>query len=227
MKDRYLRPLAQLVALIALPIMGRSQALQQAGTLVITGSTERAPLVQINGKSYIDIESLARMTHGSISFQTNQTLLTLRPTPAEMPQSPTPQDKPPIPGFSEEFRKAAIEEMTVVREWRIAIRNAVQTNNRVTDDWVSGFRMSADSKLELAAAAATTEPDHKAVDLLRNEFNNMRQLSDYFLALHKSASYTSPDSFDNNPLDQKILSCARSLASMAATNQFQDDLSCH
>ena len=117
--------------------------------------------------------------------------------------------------------------MTVIREWRIAIVNAVQTNSPVTEDWVSSFRRSADSKLALASAAATTESDRKAVDLLRNEFNNMQQLSDHFLALRKSASYTSPDSFDNNPLDQKILSCARSLASMAAANQFQDDTACH
>jgi hypothetical protein len=28
-------------------------------------------------------------------------------------------------------------------------------------------------------------------------------------------------------LDQKILSCARGLASMAATKQFQDEATCH
>jgi hypothetical protein len=222
MRYRCLRPLVQLVVLIALPIMGTSQTLQQGGTLVIAGSPDRAPLVRINGKSYIDIESLARITHGAISFQGNETVLTLHPSSADMPQ-----DKPPKQGFSEGFLKAGIEEMTVIREWRITIVNAVQTNTPVTEDWVSSFRRSAESKLALASASAATESDRKVVDLLRNEFNNMQQLSDHFLALRKSASYTSPDSFDNNPLDQKILSCARSLASMAAMNQFQDDMSCH
>jgi hypothetical protein len=52
-------------------------------------------------------------------------------------------------------------------------------------------------------------------------------MSDQFLAMHANSSYSAPDSFDNNSMDQKILSCARGLASMAATKQFQDEASCH
>jgi hypothetical protein len=92
---------------------------------------------------------------------------------------------------------------------------------------VGGLRRSADAKLQLAIAAATTEPDQKAVELLRNEFTNMQQMSDQFLAMHAKANNIAPDSFDNNPLDQKILGCARALASMAATKQFQDEPLCH
>jgi hypothetical protein len=223
---RRLRPWIQLAALLAFPILGRSQAPQPSSSLVIAGSSEHAPLVTINGKSYIDIESLARITHASISFQTNQIVLSLPGSSTDRPQPQARQDTTAKQGFSEEFVKAGIEEMTVIREWRIAIVNAVQTNNPVTDDWVSGFRRSADSKLTLASAVARTPSDHKGVELLKNEFNNMRQLSDHFLSLHKSASYISPDSFDNNPLDQKILTCARSLAAMAAANEYQDDTAC-
>ncbi len=109
--------------------------------------------------------------------------------------------------------------------------NAVQTNNPVTEDWVANFRRTAETKLELTSAAAVsasgTESDRKALDLLRNEFNNMRQLSDSFVDMHKDLTFTPTDAFDNNPLDQKVLGCARSLAAMAASNQFQDDSSCH
>jgi hypothetical protein len=55
----------------------------------------------------------------------------------------------------------------------------------------------------------------------------MQQMSDQFLAMHAKVNNIAPDSFDNNPLDQKILGCARALASMAATKQFQDEPSCH
>jgi hypothetical protein len=39
--------------------------------------------------------------------------------------------------------------------------------------------------------------------------------------------FVSPELLKDDPLNQKILSCARSLASMAAGGQFVDDASCH
>src|SRR5579863_9290186 len=44
---------------------------------------------------------------------------------------------------------------------------------------------------------------------------------------HPDMNYISPDTLKNDPLDQKILNRARSLAPMAASGQFQDDGSCH
>ena len=54
----------------------------------------------------------------------------------------------------------------------------------------------------------------------------MQQMSDQFVTMHTKANYISPDSFTNNALDQKILGCARALASMAATKEFQDEVAC-
>ena len=224
MNDRSIRSLAKLAVLLALPIAAIAQATQQAGTLAISGQPDHAPLVQINGKSYVDVDSLARITHGSIRFQGNQIILTLPASASTTPSSVQP-NKPAQ--LSEAFLRAEIEELTAIREWRVAIVTAVQTNNPVTENGVGGLRRSADSKLTLATAAATTDPDRNAVALLRNEFTNMQQMSDQFLAMHAKSSYSSTDSFDNNPLDQKILSCARGLAAMAATKQFQDEPSCH
>jgi hypothetical protein len=39
-------------------------------------------------------------------------------------------------------------------------------------------------------------------------------------------TYIDPDSLKSDSLDQKIVTCARSLASMATANQFVDDGSC-
>ena len=225
MKNRFVRSLAKLAVLLALPIAATAQAQQQAGTtLTIAGQPDHASLVQINGKSYVDVESLARITHGSIRFQVNQTILTLPGTASSTVQPAQPNQPAQL---SEGFLRAEIEALTAIREWRVAIVTAVQTNNPVTENWVGGLRRSGDSKLTLATAAATTDPDRSAVALLRNEFTNMQQMSDQFLAMHAKSSYSAPDSFDNNPLDQKILSCARGLASMAATKQFQEEPTCH
>ena len=223
MSDNSMGLLATLVVLLGVPIAGVAQTAAAGKTLAVAGHAGQVAVVQMNGKTYVDLESLARLTGGSLSFQGNQTTLTL-PSGSVHPAPASPAAKP---GFSVEFLKAGIEAMSEIREWRIAIVNAVQTNSPVTDDWVSGYRRAADSRLALAEAAVGTESDRQAMGMLRTAFNNMQQMSDQFLAMKKNMNYISPDSFDNNPLDQKILTCSRALAAMAASNQVQDEISCH
>ena len=219
-----------LVAAAALPIAACAQAPQQAGTLTIAGQPNQAALVRINGKSYVDIESLARITGGSVRFQGTQTILTL---PGKASASAASASAPPAtqaakpPQLSEGFLSAEIEELTQVREWRAALVNAVENNNPVTATWVGRLQRSTDGKLQLAVAAATTEQDHAALDLLRNEFTSMQQMSDQFVAMQAKDNYVSPDSFASNAQDQKILSCEHALVAMAATKQFQDEPTCH
>ncbi|MGA1984180.1 MAG: hypothetical protein ABSG84_17155 [Acidobacteriaceae bacterium] len=225
MNDLSVRLLAKLAMLLALPIMAGAQTAQQAGTLTIAGQSDQAALVRINGKAYVDIESLARITHGSIRFQGSQTVLTL-PGPAGTAAAvaPAPPSRPT--DFSAAYLSAEIEALSQIREWRAALVNAIQNNYPVTNSWVDPLHRSADAKLQLAEAAAITGPDQKAVELLKNEFTDMQQMSDQFLAMHAKAANIAPDSLDKNPLDQKILDCAHVLASMAATKQFQDEVSC-
>ena len=222
MKHKSARSFAGLVILLATLTL-TAQAPQQSGTLVIAGHSGQAPLVQINGKSYVDVESLARLTHGSLSFQHTQITLALPGSPS----TNTPAAKTPPTGFTSGFLKAAIEVMTEIREWRVAIVNAVQTNNPVEEIWVSRFNRAARSKLALASAAIETDTDRKAFQLVTNGFNNMQQLSDKYVQRRNNHQYTPPDSFDNDSLDQKILSCAQGLAALAVNNQFQDVPACH
>jgi hypothetical protein len=223
MNDVTVRLLAKLAMLLALPIVAGAQTSQQAGTLTIAGQTDQAALVRINGKSYVDIESLARITHGSVRFQGSQTVLTL-PASAGTPAAAALPSRPP--DLSAGFLNAEIEALTQIREWRAALVNAIQNNYPVAGNWVDPLHRSADAKLQLAVAAATTGPDQKAVELLKNEFTNMQQMSDQFLAMHAKAANIAPDSLDKDPLNQKILDCSHALASMAATKQFQDEVSC-
>jgi hypothetical protein len=217
-----------LVALLLAPGfgIGMSQSQSQSVTLKVNGSSGEARAILINGKSYVDIESLARITNGTLSFHGNQIVLTL-PASSGGAKAPAPAAQPVKPEFSKEFLRAGIEEMSVIREWRIAIVNAVQNNQPVSDNWVSGYRRTAESKLSLASVAVNTDTDRKALPLLQTEFNNMKTLSDKYLALHNSASYTPPDSFDNDPLDQRVLSCSRAMAAMAASGQFEENSPCY
>jgi hypothetical protein len=116
--------------------------------------------------------------------------------------------------------------MAQVREWRTALRNAVQRGYPISDSWLNAYRDQATTALRLASVAANTAADKSAVPFLNNEFNNMKKLSDKYVHLTASMQYIDPNSIANDPLDQKIQTCAHSLASMATTNQFVDDGSC-
>ena len=221
MKTLYRRLVAKLIVLLALPPVA---AAQQARTFSIAGQSDRIAVVQIDGKYYVALDSLAQITHGTIRFQGTQAILTLPGTAGVAMQ---PAQAGATPHLSEDFLRAEIDALTAIREWRAAIVGAVQSNKPVSEDWVGGLHRSADAKLQLAVAAATTVPDHSAVELLRTEFTNMQQMSDQFVAMHNQSSYINPNSFDNNPLDQKIQNCARGLTAMAATKQFQDEPACH
>jgi hypothetical protein len=212
-----------LALLLLLPALGLSQVPGQKATLIVEGYPGRAPVIQMNGKSYVEIESLARITSSSVSFQANQITLTLA-TPLANPA--TAQTDQPA-RLSKGFLKAGIEEMSVIGEWRTVIVGAIQKNNPVTEDWLDGYRRNADSKLAVASTTVVTDPDRSVLLLLRNEFNNMQQLSARYLAMRKSLTYISPDSLDNDPLNQQIQNCEHSLASLTASGLFQDAAMCH
>jgi hypothetical protein len=216
-----------MLAVLAVPALALSQAVQQSGTLIVSGHSGQAPVLQINGRSYVDIEALARLTNGSLGFKGNQISLTLPASAAGTPTIAPPAIQPASPGFSKDFLKAGIEEMTVIREWRGALVNAVQNGYPVTDEFVAGYRGQAATNLKLASVSASTDSDRNAFQLLSNEFDNMQKLSNKILSARKNMNYISPDALKDDPLDQKILTCALSLASMAASGQFQDDGSCH
>jgi len=211
-----------LTALLMQSTNGSSQTPQKATTFKISGHAGEAQILQLNGKSYVEIETLARLTQGTLSFKANQTTLTL-PSSDSGGQASTSHAKA---GFSTAFVQAGIEEMSVIREWRIAIVNAVQNNTPVSEDWVSAHHRLADKNLSLASSATSTDDDRSAFPLLTAEFNNMQKLSELYLTLRKQASAISPDNFDIS-LEDQILSCARGFVSMTENHEFQDQASCH
>jgi hypothetical protein len=226
MRKRPFSAWLMLAALLALPIFALSQAAQQNLTLIVDGRPGLATVVQMNGRSYVEIEALARLASGSLSFKGNQVILTLpASTASTVPIASTTE--PANQGFTKEFLRAGIEEMAAIREWRSVLANAVQHGYTITDDWLSVYRVQAAKSLTLASVAVSTDSDRDALRLLTNEFDNMQKLSNSILELRKSMDYISPTTLNDDPLDQKIMNCAHALASMAAGRQFLDDGSCH
>jgi hypothetical protein len=214
-----------LMSLIVFGGIALCQAAQTPQTLTINGQPGQIEVVQMHGRSYVDIEALARAANGSLSFNGNQINLIL-PGGGGTASPATPTTNAQNSAFSKSFMRAGIEEMTIIREWRTALANAVQNQFPISDDWLSAYRSQAATALKLAFVAISTDSDRNAYQLLNNEFENMTLLSSNYAAARQSMNYIDPDSFAKDPLNQKILNCAHSLAAMAANGQFQDDGSC-
>src|SRR5664279_6078295 len=68
--------LFSLPLILLLSLSAFAQDAQQNQTLIVAGQPGQAPIVQINGKSYVDIDALARLTNSSVSIKGNQVILT-------------------------------------------------------------------------------------------------------------------------------------------------------
>jgi hypothetical protein len=203
-----------------------SQADQPGGSLILSGHPGQAPLTQINGRSYVAVDELARLMSGALSYQGRQITLTL-PTGASAANSIPLASQPGTAGFSREFLNATIETLSEIREWRTALLSAVQNGYPVTEAWMDDYRAQAAKNLHLTSIAATTDSDRNALQLLSKEFDHMQELGNKILTARKRLNYMTPDSVKKDPLDQKILNCAHSIAAMAASGNFQDNGSCH
>jgi hypothetical protein len=224
-KRKSLAPLL-LTMLLVLPLLALSQAAQETRTLVVNGQSGQVTVVQVSGRSYVDLEALARIANGTLGFSGNQIRLTLPGAASNPAPAAASTSSPATPGLSRGFLKAGIEAMSLVREWQSALANAIQNGFPIAENWLSGYRAQAAAGLRLASVAASTDSDQSALQLLNAEFENMKTLSSNYVAKRQSLDYIAPDALANDDLNQKIMNCGHSLAAMAASGQFVDDGSC-
>jgi hypothetical protein len=65
-----------LSVILLLGLSAFAQDAQQNLTLVVAGQPGQIPIVQMNGKSYVDIDALARLMNGSVRVNGNKVILT-------------------------------------------------------------------------------------------------------------------------------------------------------
>ena len=215
-----------ILVMLLVPAIALSQAGQQSQTLIVSGQSGQVAVVHLNGHSYVDVEGLARIANGSLSFNGDQITLTL-PGSTTTPEAGDPSADPTADtGLSRGFLKAGIEAMSTVREWHSALANAIQNGFPIAADWLGNYRNQAGTALRLASVAASTDSDQNAYQLLSNEFENMKALSNQYVATRQALDYIAPNALSNDPLNQKLIDCGHALAAMAANGQFVDDGSC-
>ena len=219
------------LVLVVVPGASWAQVNRQSRTLIINGQAGQAEVIKIDGRSYVDMDALARITNGSLRFKASRILLTLPVSTASAPASvppPTPTDHS---GFSQDFMKAGIEAIAGLREWASPLAYAIQNGYNVTDSWVATYREQALHNVTLASAAATTDADRSALQLLNHEYQAVLQWSNKLVEARKAmdtAKYSlSANALRDEPLSQKIITCGHFLASMLGSGSFHDDASCH
>ncbi|HEY1482083.1 MAG TPA: hypothetical protein VGF19_05095, partial [Candidatus Acidoferrum sp.] len=176
---------------------------QQTTSLLITGQSGSAKVVQVAGHNYVDVEGLARITNSSINFNGNQIVLTMPGTGGGASQD-TANSNTPAPGFSKDFVTAGIEAMAQLREWHSALRNALMRGYPLGEDWLGAYRNQAQQAVRMASVAVSTQSDKNAFPFVSNELNNMQALTNKYLQKTKNMEYLDPNALDNDPLDQKI-----------------------
>jgi hypothetical protein len=194
-------------------------------TLALAGYMGSVPVRQIHGKSYVEVEALARLASGSVSFHQDQITLTL-PASQENAVTAAAASQPAKEGFSRDFLRAWIEEMSTIREWHSALESGIRNQIPIWQAWLEPYQSRATTNLQLAQAVATTDADHSAAQLIVNDYEKMKQLNDKYVGRAASARYIAPGSLANDALDQSVVACGQSLEAMAANGQFVDDGIC-
>ena len=218
--------LAFLIAITA--TVAQSQNAKQE--LILNGYAGQASVARVQGRLYVDLEDLARITNGSLAFQKDKIILTLTKSETEK----SSQD-PHQSGFSRDFRRSAIEAMASIREWGGTLMVIVQTGYPVekamAGNTIVAHQSRAGESVALAATAASTDDDNRGLELLKNEFNNVLDWSDRFVKARTSLSAASltmsENPFTSDEEVQKTIRCGQFLAQMFAGSTFQDDSSCH
>jgi hypothetical protein len=217
-------------ATLLMVVMAAAQTQREREVLTVQGYEGQANVLRNHERMFVDVQDLARITKGSLSFEEDRIILTL----PRRDGSDTGGDSKES-GFSRPFMKAAIEAMASIREWGGTLLATVQNGYPVAKTTagytIASYHGRAADTVALASTAASTDSDLRGLELLKHEFNNVQAWSDAFVRARSSLSAvdltTSEDALKNDQDAQKLVLCGQFLAQMFASGTFQDDAACH
>ena len=199
--------------------------------LIVNGKTEGV-VVQMGGHAYVDVETIAQFTNGSVTLEPTRIVLTF-PAPGSASAPSTglaPLPPAPPPGLSRNFASLAISELAEMREWRGAVGTILTYGVPVVGSWPQDYHDHVEANLMQVGVAVSTAADQDAFQLLQNEFSNLSRWANDVVTTRQSMNATNtvrPDTMQNDPSLTKISNCSRFLSSMLVSGLFADDQSCH
>jgi hypothetical protein len=214
------------VPLIAIGIAA-AQAQDNHGqrTLEVNGHTGQAIVYQISGKSYVDLESLARIANGSLSFRGGDIILHL---PAADAAS---HEQPSTPGMTNDFMKASLQVLTSLNDWTHTLSHELQRGLASHPSEHAALRNKAADQLRVATIDAANESDEHALRLLTLHFNQVDNWNNKLAAERKKLDmgkyYSNPNVLAGDESYQMITSCENFLATMLPSGHFQESHVCN
>ncbi len=214
-------------------ILWCSLVLSFTGTLFAQGLPERnlvvngtvsGKVVQIDGRSYVTLETLAQITRAAVSEEPDKVVLTI-PGPSSAATLP-----PATPGLSKGFAAAAIAALADMREWKGAIAASITYGAPVVGTWPTDYRDRAEDAVTQAKIAASTSEDEDALPLLQNEFTKLKDWAANVISARQSLNASrsvDPNALQNDAALAKIVDCGQFLNAMIVSGRFADKASCH
>jgi hypothetical protein len=125
--------------------------------------------------------------------------------------------------------------MASIREWggtlQVVVENGYPVGKAMAGNSIRAYEGRAADNIALAAAAASTASDHRGLELLTNEFNNLRAWAESFVDARNEMRAvnltTSEHPLKDDDEAQKMMHCGQFLAQMFAGGTFEDDAACH
>jgi hypothetical protein len=218
-------------AMLMSGVMALAQTQVERETFSVQGYQGQATVIRNHGHVFVDVEDLARITKGSLSFEEDGIILTLASSDASRPARDTATKS----GFSPAFMRAAIEAMASIREWggmlQVIVQNGYPVGKAAAGNTIRAYQGRAADGVALASAAASTDDDQRGLELVRNEFSNLQAWADGFVdarnSLRAADLSTSENPLKDDQDAQKIIRCGQFLAQMFSGGTFQDDAACH
>jgi hypothetical protein len=215
-------------AFLALSGIALAQSGHKTQTLFINGHSGEAIVYTIDGKSYVDIESLVRIGNGSMSFKGDQIILSF--PSGEHGSSGQDTSSSNSSAMSADFMRTSVQTLGILKDWTSTLAYAVQRGVPGDGSRLVVFHNRAAEAMRLSQVAASSDADQNALQLLRNHFTTVSGWSDKLVSERKSmdtGKYSiSPDALKNDETYKKINACTQFLSTMLPSGTYHDDYSC-
>lgn len=229
MKKRLSLTVVVLLAMVAAPVFAQrapvppepAAAGQRRLALVVNDRSAPDAVIEIDGRSYVELGALARVTNASVSVQRNRVVVS-------MPNASTGDTAQNPDELSKQFARAAIVELARTRAWKETVMLAIQLGVPA-GSWSGDYRRQAEESLMLAGVAASTPGDLKTMELLQREFAYLDQW-DNGMATTRAAMIANqsidPNALQNDSQLGRISACQDFLSTVIVNGMYADDPSC-
>jgi hypothetical protein len=202
-------------------------------TLVVNGKAVSGAVIEVQGRTYVDLQALSQSVGGTLTVETDRITLAIPSaggSATQVPRQVSGNVTPQFDHLSTNFRSAAIAALGEMRQWQGAMESVVTSGFPVVGQWPQDYRDRAESGMNQAKVAAMTDEDHSAAALLENDLAQLRAWSDAVVTERKNLNagrFVDPNSLKNDTALTKLSDCGRFLAGMISGGTFSDNASCH